>query len=228
MIPAYNEEETIEELVLRSSEFGDICVINDGSHDRTGEILNKYREDIHIINHEQNTHLPRVLLDAMSYAIKNSYDYAITIDAGLSHDPNEIPNFIKHPHCDLIIGSRVELINTPLYRRFLSITGNFAYNGCLDVPRSLIRRPKYHDLTSGYRRYSNRAMQLILSKQLKSKTIEVFLETASMIHREGLSIEEIAIKYTYSNTYFKPSVIRDCMSMCLQLITNPHPKNDSQ
>jgi len=39
IIPAYNEEETIEEVVSRAKNYADVCVINDKSEDATAEIL---------------------------------------------------------------------------------------------------------------------------------------------------------------------------------------------
>ena len=112
IIPAYNEAETIEELVLRVKKYADVCVINDNSNDATPEILGQF-PDIHVIHHEKNTHIPSGLLDGMRYAVSKGYAYGIAIDAGLSHNPDEIPRFIDHPHSDLAIGTRIEKTNTP-------------------------------------------------------------------------------------------------------------------
>jgi cellulose synthase/poly-beta-1,6-N-acetylglucosamine synthase-like glycosyltransferase len=56
VIPAYNEEETIEEVVRISIKYADVCVINDYSWDTTPEILNR-TDDIHVIHHKVNTHI---------------------------------------------------------------------------------------------------------------------------------------------------------------------------
>lgn len=116
IIPAYNEEETIRELVERGKKYIEVCVIDDHSSDKTPHILRDI-SGIHIITHEVNTHIPGAVLDGMQYAVIQNYDYAITMDAGLSHNPDEIPRFLDAPDCDLVIGVRTQKIKTPLYRK---------------------------------------------------------------------------------------------------------------
>jgi dolichol-phosphate mannosyltransferase len=220
VIPAYNEEDTIEEVVSRAKKYADVCVINDNSSDATPEILNRI-DGIHVIHHEKNTHIPGGLLDGMKYAVDHDYNYAIAIDAGLSHNPDEIPRFINHPPSDLAIGTRVTKKNTPLRRRCLSKVGNFIYNICLDFPASLFRRRYYKDITSGFRRYSNKAMRLILSRKIESKSFDVLFETAMYAYRNGLIISEVPITYDFSSSSLNPDVVKDCMKMCLKTIFNP-------
>ncbi len=91
-----------------------------------------------VIHHERNTHMPGGLLDGMRYAVEQGYDYAIAMDAGLSHNPDELPRFIDHPHADLVLGMRTTKTNTPLFRRALSKAGNFVYNASLDCPGKFV------------------------------------------------------------------------------------------
>jgi dolichol-phosphate mannosyltransferase len=217
IIPAYNEEDTIEEVVLRTKHYADVCVINDCSRDSTPEILRRF-EDIHVINHARNTHIPGALLDGMCYALANGYSYAISMDAGLSHNPDDIPKFTQHPACDLLIGTRTIKTNTPLFRRLLSSAGNFIYNMCLDFPRSAFRWPYYKDVTSGYRRYSNCAMRAIVSQEIRSRSFDILFETAMIVYRERLTFAEIPISYHFSNSSLSPKVVRDCLRICMHNI----------
>jgi dolichol-phosphate mannosyltransferase len=220
IIPAYNEEETIEELVLRAKKFADVCVINDNSKDSTPEIL-EAMENIHVIHHAKNTHIPGGMLDGMRYAVAEGYAYAIAIDAGLSHNPDEIPLFIEHPPSDLAIGTRTVKTNTPLYRKALSFVGNLIYNCSLEFPASIFKRKYFRDISSGYRRYSNRAMQLIISKKIESKSFDILFETVMYIYRNRLSISEVPITYDFSNSSLNPNVVKDCLRMCLKVICKP-------
>ena len=220
IIPAYNEEETIEELVVRANKFADVCVINDNSNDATPEIL-KAIENIHVIHHEKNTHIPGGLLDGMRYAVTEGYAYAIAIDAGLSHNPDEIPRFIDHPHSDLAIGTRMVKTNTPLFRKALSFVGNIIYNYSLEFPASIFKSRYYRDISSGYRRYSNKAMQLILSKKIKSKSFDILFETVMYVYRSRLVISEVPITYDFSNSSLNPKVVKDCLRICLGVIFKP-------
>jgi dolichol-phosphate mannosyltransferase len=220
IIPAYNEEDTIEELIIRAKKFADVCVINDNSKDATPEILEKF-SDIHVIHHKKNTHIPGGLLDGMRYAVSKGYAYGIAIDAGLSHNPDEIPRFIDHPHSDLAIGTRIEKTNTPLFRKALSFVGNIIYNCSLEFPASIFKSKYYRDISSGYRRYSNKAMQLIISKKTESKTFDILFETVMYVYRNRLSISEVPITYDFSNSSLNPQVVKDCLRMCLRVICKP-------
>ena len=220
IIPAYNEEDTIEELVVRAKKFADVCVINDNSKDETPEILGRF-PDIHVIHHEKNTHIPGGLLDGMRYAVEQGYVYGIAIDAGLSHNPDEIPRFMEHPHSDLAIGTRMVKTNTPLFRKALSFVGNIIYNASLEFPASIFKRKYFKDISSGYRRYSNKAMQLIISKKMESKSFDVLFETVMYSYRNRLVISEVPITYDFSNSSLNPNVVKDCLAMCFKVICKP-------
>ena len=217
IIPAYNEEETIEEVVMHAKQYADVCVINDNSNDLTPEILASI-EGIHVIHHKKNTHIPGALRDGMKYALEHEYAYAITMDAGLSHNPEEIPRFIKHPDTDLVIGVRTEKFDTPFFRKCLSMSGNLIYNSVLDFPWSLIKGEYLKDITSGFRRYSNHAMEVVLSQDIKSKSFDILIETTSRIYRKKLTISEVPISYQFSNSSLNAKVVSDCVKMCLKLM----------
>jgi len=220
IIPAYNEEDTIEELVEGAKKFADVCVVNDCSNDLTSDILNNIN-DINIINHKVNENIPKTILDGMRFAVENNYIYAITIDAGLSHNPNDIPLFIEHDVSDLVIGTRIKKINTPLYRRILSLAGNLAYNIILNFPSRRLNRNYIRDIPSGFRRYSNRAMKLLLSKKIKSRSFDFLFETAYYIYNKNLEISSVPIIYNYSNSSLSWKSVRDCILFCLNAALNP-------
>ncbi|MDP8217118.1 MAG: glycosyltransferase family 2 protein [Candidatus Theseobacter exili] len=217
IIPAYNEEDTIAELVTRASKYCDVCVVNDCSKDSTLKILERF-EDIKIINHEVNTHIPGAILDGMRFAVESDYKYAITMDAGLSHNPDEIPRFIDHDFADLVLGERTNKTNTPLFRRLLSLVGNFIYNACLDFPRSLFKRKYYKDISSGFRRYSCEAMKVLISKPMRSRSFDFLFESMMIIYRNKLTIANAYITYDFSNSSLNSRVVKDCLAMCMKTI----------
>ena len=157
----------------------------------------------------------------MRYAVTEGYAYAIAIDAGLSHNPDEIPLFIEHAHSDLAIGTRTVKTNTPLYRKALSFVGNLIYNCSLEFPASLFKLQYYRDISSGYRRYSNKSMQLLLSKKIESKSFDILFETMMYVYRNKLVISEVPITYDFSNSSLNPNVVKDCLRMCLRVICKP-------
>lgn len=123
VIPAYNEEETIREVVERALEYSDVLVVDDASKDQTPEILKamirKHPKKLFTIRHEKNTHIPGGIQDGMKFAVEKKYDSVVTMDAGLSHDPSKLPEFLQ-THADLVIGSRVTTDGVPLYRKLIS------------------------------------------------------------------------------------------------------------
>ncbi len=109
IIPAYNEEESIYQTVTqlkKSSDF-DYIVINDGSTDRTLEILKN--NNFNYLNLPLNLGIGGAMQTGYKYAWRNSYDFAIQLDADGQHDPKDLKlliNEILHSNHDMIIGSR--------------------------------------------------------------------------------------------------------------------------
>lgn len=91
-VPVYNEEPYIVRVMARIREFhgGDILAIDDGSPDRSGEILRTV-PGIRIITHPVNRGYGSSLIDAFNYAIANGYDQLVTIDCDEQHEPRLIP-----------------------------------------------------------------------------------------------------------------------------------------
>lgn len=217
IIPAYNEENNIENVVQLSKKYGDVCVIDDNSNDSTLEKLNKI-DDIKIINHKINTHIPGAIISGMKYAYNNNYEYVICMDAGLSHNPDEIPKFKDFEDCDLLIGIRENAYNKPLLRVILSKVGNLIYNCSLNFPLSIFFLSKYKDLTSGFRRFSRKSIKLLLEKKILSKSYDFHLETTLYIYQNKLSINEVPITYSYTTSSINKSVVLDCFFFALKSI----------
>lgn len=91
-VPVYNEEPYIARVMERIRAFhgGDILAIDDGSPDRSGEILRTI-PGIAIISHPANRGYGGTLIDAFNYAIVNGYGQLITIDCDEQHEPRHIP-----------------------------------------------------------------------------------------------------------------------------------------
>lgn len=118
MIPAYNEEDSIEVLLNRMYEtgidaIGDILVINDGSQDNTEKAARNFK--VSVLNQAVNMGYGSALQVGYKYATKNGYEYVIQMDADGQHDIGNIKTiydslknkdlrFTETP--DIIIGSR--------------------------------------------------------------------------------------------------------------------------
>ncbi|HTX89526.1 MAG TPA: DUF2062 domain-containing protein [Bacteroidales bacterium] len=109
IVPTYNNDRTLEEIIGRVQEFtGDILVVNDGSTDRTAEILDGIR-GIRVITVAKNTGKGNALRLGFKKAAEMGFRYAVTLDSDGQHYPEDLPLFIdaveKEPG-SLIIGAR--------------------------------------------------------------------------------------------------------------------------
>lgn len=108
-VPVYNEEECLDTVIGRIKEFAtNILIINDGSTDKTAEML-KSHKDISVIQHKNNSGYGRSLIDALQYAKNNNLEWLITMDCDLQHEPETLPLFyktIEKGKYDIISGSR--------------------------------------------------------------------------------------------------------------------------
>ncbi len=114
VFPAYNEEALIGRTLDRVTEYlatiedryaWEILAINDGSRDRTGEILDEYaakNERIRALHHHTNFNLGQ----ALRYAFSNARgDYTIVLDSDLSYGPEHIGRL-----ADAIVATRAKVV----------------------------------------------------------------------------------------------------------------------
>ena len=149
IIPAYNEEDSIEktvESVIQNSSY-DYIVINDGSKDRTPQILNERK--FNCLHLPVNMGIGAGMQTGYKYAYRHDYDYAIQLDADGQHDPKDLDKLvaeIKQSQYDLVIGSR--FVEKSSYKGSLSRRIGIYYFYLLI---RLLTGIKVTDPTSGYR-----------------------------------------------------------------------------
>jgi dolichol-phosphate mannosyltransferase len=210
VIPAYNEADSIAEVAGRAARHADVCVVDDASTDETGEIAASLPR-VHCIRHMRNTHIAGGILDGFRYAREQGYDACITMDAGMSHDPDAIPGFLAHAGSDLILGYRAERENVPGHRRLLSASASLIMNMALDRRPLPGAGPGLRDCTSGYRMYSRRAFELLLRAPLRSRAFDFHIEALAWVYRAGLVVAEIPIRYRYTNSSLRAEIVWEAL-----------------
>jgi glycosyltransferase involved in cell wall biosynthesis len=111
-LPVYNEEQHLAEVLDQVRRHaGDLLVVDDGSSDRTPEILSR-QPDLRILTHETNQGYGAALRSAFATALDEAYDVLVTIDCDGQHEPRLIPELAAHvfpasgePY-DIVSGSR--------------------------------------------------------------------------------------------------------------------------
>jgi len=134
VVPFYNEEAVVETLVNKLRQVMDrigrpyeLVLVNDGSRDRTGEILDAVaRKDERVVYIELNRNF------GQTTALQAGFDHAtgdviIAMDGDLQHDPEEIPLFIQKidEGYDVASGWRVRREDNLLMRQIPSRVANW-------------------------------------------------------------------------------------------------------
>src|SRR5262249_3017545 len=106
-IPVYNEERHLEGVLRKVRRYSqDILVINDGSTDRTGEML-AAQQDLHLITHPKNRGYAAALIPAFAFARARDTDVPVPMDCDGQHEPARIPVLLEAIHdVDIVSGSR--------------------------------------------------------------------------------------------------------------------------
>ena len=193
----YNESENIKKFLSEISKFYKICdllIIDDNSPDNTWKIIQDYQKNeknIKLIIREKKEGLDTAHKFAYEYAVSNNYDFLITLDADLSHDPKIIPQFIEELAMHtFVIGSRYMeggKCDMRGLRLFLSFFGNkfikFIFN--IDC----------NEFTTSYRGFNLKKLKSFHLKNISSKGYSFFMETIYQLNKEGILIKQIPIYF---------------------------------
>lgn len=223
VIPAYNEESTIREVVEGALQHCDVFVADDASKDSTpailAEIKKAYPESFHCIRHEKNTHIPGGIQDGMQFAVEKGYEWVITMDAGMSHDPAELPLFLDaDPELELVIGRRGKIEGVPFYRRLVSWLAARVMNYCVGQGVWNLWGPGIRDCTSGFRKYSRRIFSDIAGRNLESVAFDFHMEALSIALQYKVKFQEVDITYVFSNSSFNSKVLKLAMKFAFGLL----------
>ena len=161
IIPAYNEQESIEATVRSVVAAGyDYVVINDGSTDDTLEICR--RNNLNVLNLPQNLGIGGAVQAGHKYAKQFDYDIDVQVDGDGQHDPSYISKLVEEilAGSDLVIGSRFLKQTDGFQSSFLRRIGINWLSGVI----SLVSHHRVTDPTSGFRACDRKAIDLFCRK----------------------------------------------------------------
>lgn len=194
IIPAYNEEECIEQVVKNVLEQNvDVIVINDGSRDKTS--VNAKKTKAHVVDLPVNLGIGGAVQTGYLYAYKNDYDIAIQFDGDGQHNSSYIQNMIKelsNENIDMVIGSRF-IDETGYKQTVMRMLGNKIISGMI----RLYTGKKIYDTTSGYRAVNKK---LIKKFAMNYPSDYPEPDTNLRILREGYKVKEIPVTMNKRNT----------------------------
>ena len=198
VIPARNEADNIEEVVSRVVSRGYRCiVVDDGSNDGTG-ILTYSRGAYNVRTGGVGIALATIY--GMQEALHRGASTVVTMDAGLSHYPVDIPQMLVaiNDGADMVIGSRfcknglyIGRWHRKLLSRLYASVMNFSQRGA-----------SYKDWTSGFRAYRTEVIQYLLSLSYTAKGHAWQAETLARAGEKGFRIKETPITYRAGDSSF--------------------------
>jgi len=223
IIPTYNEIENVENVlrkVLSQSKELEILVVDDNSPDGTGDLvenLSKTEKRIHLLRRAGKLGLGTAYIAGFKYALTKDYGLIFEMDADLSHDPDEIPNFIEAAEgADLIIGSRyingVNVVNWPLQRLLLSLFASL-------YTRVITRMP-IRDITGGYKCFRREVLEVIDFDKIHSGGYSFQIEMNWLVWKDGFRIKEMPIIFvdrTVGKSKMSNAIVREAILIVWKL-----------
>ncbi|MDR7402401.1 MAG: glycosyltransferase family 2 protein [Armatimonadota bacterium] len=195
IIPVYNEEATLDRVlaeVRRHAPDCDVVVVDDGSTDRSPDILR--RHPVEVIRHEVNRGYGASLISGFRRAVEGGYEAAVTLDCDEQHEPRQIPAFLAAlERADIVSGSRYldpTLPGDPPPPDRYRINQEFV---------ALLRAITGYPLTDawcGFKAYRGEALRLLeLTEPSYGMPLQVWVQAAA----RGLRVVELPVARIYKN-----------------------------
>ncbi len=192
LIPVYNEERTVATLLDRvlAVDLGvekEVIVVDDGSRDDTGKILERYRDRVILAHHERNRGKGAAIRTALTHAVG---DYVVPQDADLEYEPADLARLLEKVRA----GHRVVYGSRRLHPENREYSSRAFYLGGILV--SWVANAIYGlKLTDEATCYKLIERDLITRMELECERFEFCPEVTAKAARLGVSIVEVPIRY---------------------------------
>ena len=225
MVPAYNEEKTVGEVVKSTlalfPEFK-VVVIDDGSEDATAENAREAGADVVSLPFHCGGSI--AIQTGYMVAANDGYDYTVKIDADGQHKPEEITKLLNpliNDEADMTMGSRYLTLN----ERHSSAMreGGRVFSSTMV---STLHKMEITDITSGMRAWSRKAIQTLLPTYIERGfiedsvfwVVETLLVSKKMLRLKEVPIEVLPRKYGRSKSFSFGKMLQYPLKLLITLI----------
>jgi glycosyltransferase involved in cell wall biosynthesis len=194
VIPVYNEERTLAELVqkvLAVPYEKELVVVDDASADATPRILAELaarHPEIRVHRHTQNQGKGAALATGLLHV---SGDVVVIQDADLEYDPIDYPVLLKPieaGHADVVFGSR--FLGGPFQR--VHLYHHYLGNRFLTALSNLFTNLNLTDMETCYKVFRREIAQKL---DIKSRGFAVEPEITAKVAKMGVRIYEVPVRY---------------------------------
>jgi dolichol-phosphate mannosyltransferase len=224
IVPTFNERENIRRLidsVLAQDERIDMLIVDDGSPDGTGAIVEEIRAAnprVHLLERAKKMGLGTAYVAGFRWALAREYAYVLEMDADFSHDPAHLPQFLAAiENADLVLGSRyqegrVTVVNWPINRLILSYMAN--------VYARAITGLHVWDATGGFKCFRRSVLEAIDLDHVRSNGYAFQIEMTFRAVRKHFRIAELPIVFvdrTEGTSKMSKHIVREAVWMVWRL-----------
>lgn len=220
VVPAYNEEnritktlQAIEAVMLASGETFEILAVNDGSCDKTADVIrSRENEHIRLLTYEKN----RGKGGAVKHGVEHAEgDYIVFTDADLPYPPENIPKAcaMLAEGYDAVLGKRVQKENGqkyPWYRTVMSKSFNLLVQSVLHIHEK--------DTQCGFKAFRKAAAKEIF-KRITLTGWGFDVEMIFIAEKRGCKIGRIPVELFHENSESKINVVQDTLKMIGEVFT---------
>jgi dolichol-phosphate mannosyltransferase len=198
VIPTYNEAANIETVLSRLLDAvpgTDVLVVDDGSPDGTGDLVDKLAADdsrINALHRPAKAGLGAAYVAGFDWGLSRGYDVLVEMDADGSHQPEQLPLLLAQlDRADLVVGARWvqggSVVNWPKHRELLSRGANTYARLALGLP--------VHDSTAGFRAFRRATLEGIGLADVRSQGYCFQIDLTRRTVARGFRVVEVPITF---------------------------------